>query len=79
MDEDASPVQDLGETLNKLSELIEPVLEKLFFAAQNNSNLWLKKKEVKILTDWQLINAQQIQLLTETLQTPKPKIWQPGL
>lgn len=66
---------------------VRETLDLLFNAANNNEDIWLKKKNARALATW-IVNLQNIATLLEgqvealkeeVANNPKSKIWTPGL
>lgn len=73
----------LGPDLEQQMALVEPVLDGLFKAAAEGDDYWMKKKSVRIFSDWivSVLNVsqlleQQVRALGETLQAQEKELEQ---
>jgi hypothetical protein len=74
---------DIEANLEQIMALVEPILDGLFKAAATDDDYWLKKKSVRIFSDWivSVLNVsqvmeQQVQALSVTVQAQEKELEQ---
>jgi hypothetical protein len=80
---DEPDADTLGSDLEQQMALVGPVLDGLFKAAATDDDIWLKKKSVRIFSDWivSVLNVsqvmeQQVQALSVTVQAQEKELEQ---